>query len=298
MRSKLEDILSPKFQFSSMTLQEIIEETVIALYGSKKIKEILVLKGGTALNISEKLQKRLSKDIDFSVSKQVQNPEEFFNEVEAILKKHFKGIGYELFNFRFKKRPKKRREAISKLWGGYEASFKLIPLGHNLETIEDKRRNAMMPRDSGSTNIRLDISEYEYCEPAQDVEIRNAVVRVYPPSLLILEKLRAICQQHPEYPYSMGKNRARDFYDIYQLFRKHRSEKFFDVLKENLPKVFKAKNVNENLLKKIFQPDFLQLQEDGFKELLNTGNLSGVEDFTFYVEQLKLLLTELNYSFL
>lgn len=49
--------------------------------------------------------------------------------------------------------------------------------------------------------IRLEISEHEDCEHVQRVELSGSVVVSYTGVLLVAEKIRALCQQHPEYPY-------------------------------------------------------------------------------------------------
>lgn len=201
-----------------MTIQDVINECVVALYSNRLVGASLVLKGGTALNISENIKKRLSTDIDFSVSGEIKNPESFFGEVETVLKGHFLKLKHEVFDFSFSKRPSNPHKDDPEFWGGYEVKFKLIPMGHGISEIENKRRNALMPHGLGSTNITLEISEHEYCGLIKEVSFGGATVRAYDPALLVLEKLRAICQQHPEYKHrKYGKNRARDYFDIYQL---------------------------------------------------------------------------------
>lgn len=278
-----------------MTIQEIIKQSVLALYSNKLITDTLILKGGTALSISENLCKRTSTDIDFSVSDEISNPEQFFEEIRKTLIGHFKTKDHELFDFSYSKRPSRRTERTPDFWGGYEVRFKLIPAGHGFEDLEIKRRNALMPDGYDSTIISMQISEHEFCALVKELNIDGAVVRVYEPALLILEKLRAICQQHPGYPHAISRNRARDYYDIYQLVKKHRSGHFYSKLKDNLGNVFSAKGVGLDLVDKIFEEDFIQFQKDGFEEVKKTVSVNQglVEDFDFYVEQLKILVDHL-----
>lgn len=180
-----------------MTIQDVINECVVALYSNRMVGSSLVLKGGTALSISENIRKRLSIDIDFSVSGEIKNPVSFFGKVEIVLKEHFLKLKHEVFDFSFSKRPSNPNKDDPRFWGGYEVKFKLIPSEHGIGEIEGKRRNALMPHGLGSTNIMLEISEHEYCGLIKEITFEGAIIRAYDPVLLVLEKLRAICQQHP-----------------------------------------------------------------------------------------------------
>ena len=61
----------------------------------------------------------------------------------------------------------------------------------------------------------------EYCGSFETIKIKSIKVKVYSKPLLVLEKLRAICQSHPNYKYrNTQSNRARDFYDIEQIYIK------------------------------------------------------------------------------
>jgi len=276
-----------------MTIQDVISECVAALYSNDLVRSFLILKGGTALSISENIQKRLSTDIDFSVSGEIENPGMFFGEIANILKDHFFKLNYELFDYKYSVKPSNRSAKDPVFWGGYEVNFKLIPAKHGIEVIDQKRRNAVIPKGSISSNISLEISEHEFCGLIKKFPFHGSTVCAYDPALLILEKLRAICQQHPNYRYrKFGKNRARDFFDIYQLLSKHRSASFYSTLKDNIYEVFKAKETPIELARSIFSDDFLALQKDGFEEVRNTVSAveGRIEDFDFYVEQLQLLV--------
>ena len=49
------------------------------------------------------------------------------------------------------------------------------------------------------------------------MELDDYTIYVYSPTMIAIEKLRAICQQMPEYALQRRPSaRARDFYDIYR----------------------------------------------------------------------------------
>ncbi|MBN4053194.1 nucleotidyl transferase AbiEii/AbiGii toxin family protein, partial [bacterium AH-315-L15] len=104
-------------------------------------------------------------------------------------------------------------------------------------------------------------------------------------ALLVLEKIRAICQQHPDYAYRLSKNRARDFYDIYVL-TESADNHFAFRCRHHIKKVFEAKKVPLNILKALWNDDFIDEQRRGFDQVKDTvsGKLHG---FDVYVEHLR-----------
>lgn len=104
-------------------------------------------------------------------------------------------------------------------WGGYRAEFKPISkekhaaLGDDIDAI---RRDAQVIDTRQGRRFRIDISSYEFCEGKTEAEVEGFTVYVYTPAMCAIEKLRAVCQQMPEYHLvSHPTARARDFYDIY-----------------------------------------------------------------------------------
>ena len=64
----------------------------------------------------------------------------------------------------------------------------------------------------------VDISKHEFCRGKVEKELDNYTIYVYTPEMIVIEKLRAICQQLPGYPLNpVKRGRARDFYDIHLL---------------------------------------------------------------------------------
>ncbi|GMT42357.1 MAG: hypothetical protein IEMM0002_0768 [bacterium] len=278
-----------------MKIDKVINECLIALFNNSLISNTLILKGGTALNVSENIKKRLSTDIDFSVSGQIVSPEVFFKELKKSLFDHFIKQDWEIFDFEKIKKPKNKHESKPPTWGGWLVHFKIIGVNHNFSDIAKKRRNALIPQGHISSKIKLEISEHEFCELIKEIRIDGVLIKVYHPVLLVLEKLRAICQQHPSCPHHSAKNRARDYYDIYELLKKHRSASFFKSLRDYIEPVFKAKDVDLEIILKIFGDDFVEFQRNGFEAVIKSLSESPgkIEDFSFYNEQLKFLIMEL-----
>lgn len=275
-----------------MTIIEVIRECVVALFQDEVLERTLVLKGGTALHLIEKIDTRLSTDVDFSACEKITSPSEYFKRVEVALSTHFSTIGLVVFDASHAQKPRDRAARHPEFWGGWSFEFKLLPVQKNTGNIESQRRNALMPEGSNSTRIRFDVSEHEYCGSVQRVQIGGSQVVSYTGELLVAEKIRAICQQHPDYPYGRKKDRVRDYYDVYQLVKKYRSPEFYGRLKAEIPKVFEAKHVEFILMARIFEPSFIAYQKSHFS-LIEATVKGAPEPFEFYVEQLRLLLSDI-----
>ena len=79
------------------------------------------------------------------------------------------------------------------------------------------RRNALLLGQG--TNFLIDISKFEYTAGKLPQYMDGYRIFVYSPEMIVAEKLRAICQQMPEYNRIVKRNRpggirARDFVDI------------------------------------------------------------------------------------
>jgi Nucleotidyl transferase AbiEii toxin, Type IV TA system len=78
------------------------------------------------------------------------------------------------------------------------------------------RRNATVVSALQKRTFRIQISKFEYCDAKTKRTFEHSTIYVYTPAMIALEKLRALCQQMPEYtPIRHKRPRARDFYDIY-----------------------------------------------------------------------------------
>ena len=128
----------------------------------------------------------------------------------------------------------------------------------------------------------IDFSKHEYTEGKAERELDHYTIYVYTPEMIVIEKLRAICQQMPEYPHRGQRTaRARDFFDIY------RAVTAFDIDlagEDNLElarRIFAAKDVPLRLLDKIggqrefHRPDWHAV----------TASVTGrLEEFDFYFD--------------
>jgi len=80
------------------------------------------------------------------------------------------------------------------------------------------RMAAVEVEPGGGRTFTIDISKFEYCEPKIQYQLNESVIYVYTLPMLAIEKLRAICQQLPQYKLRGYQTaRARDFYDIYRI---------------------------------------------------------------------------------
>ena len=83
-------------------------------------------------------------------------------------------------------------------------------------------------------------------------EVNDYAVYVYSLEMIAAEKLRAICQQMPEYTVLRTKRpRARDFYDIHQVITEYGIDLTTDENRSTLAAIFEAKQVPLNQLGEI-----------------------------------------------
>lgn len=226
-------------------------------------------------------------------------PHDFTGDLDAIngrmrtlLSNCFREQEYMVIDCILKSRPSKRHPDLPEFWKGYRLDFKLVSM-KNYETHKDdlaKLRRLAEIIGPGSTVI-IEISSFEYCEAKVSVDIDGCNVYVYSPEMIVAEKLRAICQQMPEYPY-IGKHtkrpRARDFYDIH-LIVEHESgifwggENFSDIIE----KTFDAKGVPITLLSQIQDESVRIFHEPDFEAIKATVSIDAgkiLMDFNFYFE--------------
>jgi predicted nucleotidyltransferase component of viral defense system len=279
-----------------MTIDDVVRHCLMALFRNDFFKKEFVLKGGQWLRLREELRTRLSGDIDFSVKGKIENPDQFEETLRECISAEFASNGFYAFAFKVDRRPKKRRDGQPDWWGGWRVSFKLIDYDKRTLPRDALERSAITPQGANSSVIAIDVSEYEYCESVERMKIDAVSITVYSRALVLLEKLRAICQQHPAYPLKGNLARSRDYYDIEQLWRKVVSESaettFIKECREHLPGVFAAKEVDLELLQKIFDSEFVKLQESGWQSVVSTVN-NKVADFSFYNEVVRLIVKKL-----
>ena len=123
-------------------------------------------------------------------------------------------------------------------------------------------------------------------------ERKKATVYWYSTEMLVVEKIRAICQQHPNYPHRRKTtNRARDFYDIANLIEKKIKNQELSNFKNKCAKlidpIFEAKQVDKKIMKKIFEPEFITTMKEGWLLVLETIPNRKKREFEIYVDILE-----------
>lgn len=271
-----------------MRIEDVIDESILAIFKDRILSRRLVLKGGSAIRMLEHDRSRLSIDADFSVEGSIRSAETYFARMEAALRRAFALDGYSVIDFRATPRPMHRKPQLPRWWKGWLCQFKLVAQTFMALSLEAQRRRALIPDGANSTVIEIEISEHEYCGPDRKRKVRGVVVHGYTRELLVLEKLRAICQQHPEYRFRSNKNRARDFYDIHKLCGRM-GDRFVRRCRKDLPAVFGAKEVPVSLLRALWDPEFLAVQQRGFPQVVD-GTGGAAREFGVYVEFLRYLV--------
>jgi len=274
-----------------MKIDEVIKKTIIAIYSEPKPSVPLFLKGGSAMRLFYGLTSRLSIDVDFSVDKAVEDVSSLFNAMKSKISRRFQELKYEAINFKWTRKPKSKHKDKPDWWGGWSFEFKLVSFDHSDKSIEIKRRNALIPEGANSSKIIVEISEHEYCKNGRTKVINGVTILGYSRELIVLEKIRAICQQHPEYKFRLSKNRARDFYDIHEL-TKNIDDDFVHRCSLHIESVFRAKEVPISFLNSLWEEDFIDKQRRGFDQVKDTVQ-GKVDDFAFYLENLRFLVKEI-----
>lgn len=203
---------------------------VIAMFSDDDLFDLLVLKGGNAIDLIHNLALRSSKDIDLSIEDEFK--EDSLNliksKIEISLKKTFNEEGFEVFDITFKEKPPELSQDMKEFWGGYTVEFKVIEstkFDRFKNDVAALRRNSTVTGPKNKKIFSIDISKHEFCTNKQEYDLNGYTIYVYSPEMIVFEKLRAICQQMPEYRQIVKQPsqsaRAKDFFDIFII-----SEKF------------------------------------------------------------------------
>jgi predicted nucleotidyltransferase component of viral defense system len=231
-----------------MDPDEIRRQVIAALAADDELGEILVLKGGNALRLIHSLGDRASLDIDYSIAGDL--PASAEARMKQTLSRQFASVGVSVFDVALKRKPQiDPRVDERPTWGGWGLSFKLIEnqkyyqLAGNIQ----KLRNYAMPLYQERKAFQVDISKHEYVDPACEVTFHGYALRVYTPSMILFEKLRALCQQMSEYKHCINPTpRPRDFVDICSILSRFEGEVLAD--RAMLPAIFLAKDVPLELI--------------------------------------------------
>lgn len=276
-----------------MDVKKVKKLTLIALVSNDEIMEEIVLKGGNAISIGYDLGVRGSFDLDFSLE------EDFTSDISSVsdtikenLERVFSENEFVVFDYNFNQKPKTISHDLVDFWGGYAVEFKIISKSKWLEfngKIDDVRRNALPLNPDNSPKFRIEFSKHEFISNKKGIKIEGYTVYIYPPELLVFEKLRAICQQTPEYREIVkshpASGRARDFYDIQTICENFDIDVSSDESKQIIKSVFEAKRVPIDFIRKI--RGYKDLHAQDFSQVLDTvspAERETMESFDFYFE--------------
>lgn len=205
-------------------LERIKTAAILGIFSDDRLLEELVLKGGNALDIAYGASTRASVDLDFSMGDDfLDTPEEFRVLIETGLRKSFRDLNLVVFDVTLDEVPAGMTDELKQFWGGYSVHFKIIKAedfakhGGRTEILGPR---ALPVGERNSTKFKIDISKHEYREGKIERELEGLTICVYSPAMIVCEKLRAICQQMPDYGPIVkrtrkGSARARDFVDIH-----------------------------------------------------------------------------------
>jgi hypothetical protein len=209
--------------------------------------------------------------------------------------KRFRELKFDTIDFKWIKKPKRKSKDKPDWWGGWAFEFKIVSDVHREKSIDMKQKNALIPEGANSSKIIVEISEHEYCKNGRTKSINGVTILGYSREMIVIEKIRAICQQHPDYTYKLSTNRSRDFYDIYEL-TVDVDDDFAHRCSGLIENVFRAKEVPMGILKSLWEDDFIDSQRRGFDQVKDTVQGKKMYDFDFYVENLRFLVNDIGYE--
>jgi len=259
-----------------------------AMFSDDELLEQLVLKGGNAMALIHQISARASVDLDFSLKQDfTETIDVVKGRIERTLGETFRSNGLEVFDFKMVEQPKAISKDMKDFWGGYAVEFKLISTElyrQHTQDIEVLRKFAM--NLGQGTRFLMDISRFEYIENKEYVDFDGTVIYVYSPLMIVCEKLRAICQQMPEYGPIIKRDRAgaarpKDFVDIFVLVSALDLDLTGEVMEKNLTSMFEIKKVPLRFLGHI--PNYFAFHEAGFSAVEATVSPDfDLKDFDFY----------------
>lgn len=269
-------------------LETIKKAGIVAMFADDDLMDQLVLKGGNAMDVVLGVNSRASVDLDFSMRDDL-DYDSVTPKLERALKSTYELHGYVAFDVKLTRKPGKMPDELASFWGGYLVEFKLISTRRALEIsfdVETMRREAI--RLGEGSKFTIDISRHEYVEGKVERELDGYRIFVYSPEMIVCEKLRAICQQMPEYAEiikrkGLGNQRARDFVDIEALVRKFGVDLSSDRARHILTEMFALKRVPLKLLGLI--PGTRDFHALGFEEVKAAMRLGAeVKPFDYYFD--------------
>jgi len=239
--------------------EKIKRLVIIAMFSDDALMERFVLKGGNALDLIHRISARASVDIDLSIDGDFTSEERLTlqSRIQKALRDTFRPEGYQTFDVKVQDQPKGLTPDLADFWGGYSVEFKLIELDRYEELKQDVEalRNHALQLGRGPTFL-IDVSKHEFTTGKERFVFDDFAVFVYTPEMIVCEKLRAICQQMPEYGQVVkrtrpGSPRARDFIDLHAVMNARVVNLTTPQNRELLAHIFAAKRVKCSLLRKV-----------------------------------------------
>lgn len=228
--------------------------TIKALFADDYLFERIVLKGGNALNLVYGISRRTSLDLDFSLEADFDDLPLVQSRIERTLSDRFDSAGYEVFDVQMRAKPVLDGPDTRPWWGGYELTFKLIERSKHSRLagrMEKMRLDALVIGPRQERVFHVDFSKCEHVGSKIERDFENYTIFVYTLPMIAVEKLRAICQQMPEYALRQGRPRARDFYDIHLVLSQASIDLATGENLELIQSIFSAKQVPVPLLARI-----------------------------------------------
>ena len=270
-----------------MDADEIRRRIIVALVSDDELLDLLVLKGGNALALAHGIGERASLDLDFSLEEDFESATDCSQRIERALVSEFGRLNIEVIDFKLLPRPSVGR-GVPHWWGGYRVEFKLVGQEKRAGAKDAQvLRNRAFTIGDGVQNrtFSIDISKYEYTASRVTVSVDGFAVNSYSLEMIVAEKIKAICQQMPEYTMGNRRPRPRDFYDIHSVIERGAvllgSPGFLDIVRA----VFAAKRVPLALIEKICADDVYEFHLSDWSSVVTSS--SGVAgDFRFYFEYL------------
>jgi len=271
-------------------IQHIKNIVLISLFSDDKLMELLVLKGASAIDLIYGVAKRSSLDIDLSVpcGFTLEEFENIKDRIRKTLEQTFLENGYKVFDLSVEEKPPSLPDSLKSFWGGYQIEFKIIEIDKYEKIgsdITELRKYAKVVGVGQRKKLIIDISKHEFCDGKQSKEIEGITIYFYTPEMIAIEKLRAICQQMPEYlttvDASIGAARARDFVDICILVDRFGIKLDTEDNQEVMTQIFRAKRVPLNLIMRI--KDYREFHRPDFQAVRDTvvANFD-LKDFDYY----------------
>lgn len=272
---------------------------VQAMFSDDELLEELVLKGGNAMALVHKISARSSVDLDFSLKQDFGGDISKIGErISGVLSETFRANGYEVFDFKMLEKPKAISDDMKHFWGGYGLEFKLASADVFTQysaNLEELRKRAINLGEG--PKFLIDISRFEYVGGKQRVDFDGYVIYVYSPEMIVCEKLRAICQQMPEYGPIIKRDRAgtarpKDFVDIFVLMDVLKLDFTTETVRETLVSMFAMKKVPLEFLGKV--PDSYEFHLAGFSSVKDTvASDFQLEAFDYYFKYTLALIDQL-----